>query len=147
MTENKLINTETRRAKFIESATMIKARIPTKQVKSFWGEFRDFAFKGNIIELAVGVVIGTGFNNLVQSLVANIIMPPIGKLLGNSAFTDLFLNLSGEHYDSVVEATVAGAPIIKYGLFFSNVIDFIIMALTIFIVIRFVLRIKKDEAK
>jgi len=72
-------------------------------------------------------------------------MPPIGKILGNSAFSDLFLDLSGNGYKTVAEATVAGAPVVKYGLFISNLLDFVIMALTIFVVIRFILRVKKEE--
>jgi len=119
--------------------------LPQGKVKGFWEEFRDFAFKGNIIELAVGVVLGTGFNNLVKSLVDNIIMPPIGRLVGNSAFTDLFIDLSGRGYNTLADAVTAGAPVIKYGIFISNVIDFMIMAVTVFIVIRFVLRIKKQS--
>lgn len=121
--------------------------IPQDRVKGFWSEFREFAFKGNIIELAVGVVLGTGFNNLVKSLVDNIIMPPIGRLVGNSAFTDLFIDLSGHGYNTLADATAAGAPVLKYGIFISNVIDFMIMAFTIFIVIRFILQVKKEEKK
>jgi len=135
----------TRKQKLSEKASKIKNKVPTKQVGDFWGEFREFAFKGNVIELAVGVVIGTAFNSLVQSLVTNIIMPPLGKLLGNMAFHDLFIDLSGEGYTTLANATFAGAPVIKYGLFLSNLLDFVIMALTIFLVIKFVLRIKKEE--
>ncbi len=134
-----------KKKRLMQKASKMKEKVPTKQVGDFWSDFRDFAFKGNIIELAVGVVIGTAFNNLVQSLVTNIIMPPIGKLLGNTSFTNLFIDLSGSNYETLLQATTAGAPVIKYGLFISNMIDFLIMALTIFIVIRFVLRVKKEE--
>jgi large conductance mechanosensitive channel len=134
-----------KKKRLMQKASKMKEKVPTKQVGDFWSDFRDFAFKGNIIELAVGVVIGTAFNNLVQSLVTNIIMPPIGKLLGNTSFTNLFIDLSGNNYETLLQATTAGAPVIKYGLFISNMIDFLIMALTIFIVIRFVLRVKKEE--
>lgn len=145
MPKSEMPKKETKVSKLSKKASYVKDKVPAKRVKDFWGEFREFAFKGNIIELAVGVVIGTGFNNLVQSLVTNIIMPPIGKVLGNSAFSDLFIDLSGHGYNTVAEATAAGAPVIKYGIFISNMLDFIIMALTIFVVIRFVLRIKKED--
>jgi len=136
-----------RKLDMLKNAHNLSDQIPTKYVSDFWGEFKNFAFKGNVIELAVGVVIGTGFNNLVQSLVTNIIMPPIGKLLGNSAFSELFIDLSGDGYTSLTNAELAGAPVIKYGLFISNMIDFVIMALAVFIVIRYVLRVKKQDAK
>jgi len=130
-----------------ETLTNIKNNLPTEQVRDFWQEFREFAFKGNIIELAVGVVLGTAFNNLVKSLVDNIIMPPIGKLVGNSAFSELFIDLSGQSHATLSDAVAAGAPVIKYGQFIGNLLDFIIMAFTIFIIIRFVLRIKKEDKK
>lgn len=114
---------------------------------SFVDEFKEFAFKGNLIELAVGIIIGTAFNKLVQSLITDIIMPPIGKLLGNSAFTELYINLNETSYSSLSEATQAGAPVIKYGLFINELINFIILAITVFLVIKFVLKVKREEKK
>lgn len=112
---------------------------------NFWNEFREFAFKGNMVDLAVGIIIGTAFNDLVQSLVKNIIMPPIGKVLGNVDFSSLYINLSDKPFQSLQDAEKVGAPVIRYGLFISNVIDFIILALTIFLVLRFFLGQKKEN--
>ncbi len=112
---------------------------------SFVDEFKEFAFKGNLIELAVGIIIGTAFNKLVQSLITDIIMPPIGKLLGNTSFSNLYINLSDTTYSSLNDAIEAGAPVIKYGLFINELINFIILAITVFLVIKFVLRVKREE--
>ena len=84
------------------------------KVFNFWTEFREFAFKGSMVDLAVGIIIGTGFNDLVQSLVKNIIMPPIGKLLGNVDFSSLYINLSDKIYPTLHAAEQAGAPVIRY---------------------------------
>jgi large conductance mechanosensitive channel len=116
-------------------------------VFNFWNEFREFAFKGSMVDLAIGIIIGTGFNDLVQSLVKNIIMPPVGKLLGNVDFSSLYINLSNKSYDTLRAAEAAGAPVIRYGLFLSNVIDFIILALTIFLVLRIFLKQKNKVEK
>ncbi len=98
-------------------------------MKSFFGEFKKFAMRGNVMDLAIGVVIGTAFNNIINSLVANIITPPLGLLMGKIDFKDIVFNLGG-----TVE--------IKYGLFIQSVIDFVIIALAIFLVIRFVNRLQ-----
>jgi large conductance mechanosensitive channel len=120
----------------------------TSEVKGFWQEFKDFAFKGNMLDLAVGIIIGAAFKDLVTSLVNNIITPPIGKILGNSNFESLYINLDTVDYETLEAAEVAGAPIIKYGLFTMNLIDFLLMALTIFVVLKIIFRIKaKDEVK
>lgn len=118
-----------------------------KNAFNFWTEFKEFAFKGSMVDLAVGIIIGTAFNDLVQSLVKNIIMPPIGKMLGNVDFSSLYLNLSDTVYPTLKAAEDAGAPVIRYGLFISNVIDFLILALTIFMVLRFFLGFKKQVEK
>lgn len=108
-------------------------------MKSFFGEFKKFALRGNVIDLAIGVVIGTAFSNITNSLVTNIITPPIGLLLGKIDFKDLSLNLGG-------------SVVIKYGLFIQSVIDFFIIALVLFLIIRFINRIEhlarkeKEEA-
>ena len=116
-----------------------------KKTFNFWTEFKDFAFKGNMVDLAVGIIIGTAFNDLVQSLVKNIIMPPVGKVLGNVDFSNLYINLSDKTYLTIKAAEEAGAPIIRYGLFISNLIDFVILAFTIFLILRFFLGKKKES--
>jgi large conductance mechanosensitive channel len=118
-----------------------------KKTVNLWQEFKEFAFKGNMIELAVGIIIGAGFNNLVQSLVKDIIMPPVGKILGNVDFTNLYINLSDKHYATLDAATKAGAPVIRYGVFFNELINFIILATTIFLVLKLFLGYKAAEKK
>lgn len=112
---------------------------------SFIDDFKEFAFKGNLIELAVGIIIGTAFNKLVQSLISDIIMPPIGKILGNTAFTSLYINLGDKQFTSLNEAVELGAPVIRYGLFINEFINFLILALTVFIVIKYFIKLKNDE--
>jgi large conductance mechanosensitive channel len=99
-------------------------------------EFREFAMKGNVLDLAVGVIIGAAFGKVVTSMVNDILMPPIGMALGNVNFTDLFLALDGSSHKSLADATAAGAPVIRYGLFINNVIDFLIVAFVIFVMIK-----------
>ena len=108
-------------------------------------EFKEFAMRGNVIDLAVGIIIGAAFGKIVTSFVNDVIMPPIGLLLGNVDFSDLFVNLSGTSYASVAEAEAAGAPIIKYGLFINTIIDFIIVAFAIFLVIRAMNKLKRKQ--
>lgn len=110
-----------------------------------WKEFRDFIARGNVIDLAVAVIIGGAFGAIVKSLVNDIIMPPIGLLLGNVNFTDLFINLSGGEYASLSAAQEAGAATINYGLFINNVINFVIVAFVIFLMIRQINNAKKKE--
>jgi large conductance mechanosensitive channel len=110
-------------------------------------EFKEFAMRGNVIDLAVGIIIGAAFGKIVTSLVNDIIMPPVGLLLGNVDFSDLFVNLDmSQSYASVAEAEMAGAPIIKYGMFINTVIDFVIVAFAIFLVIRGINRFRRKEA-
>ncbi|MCD8484038.1 large conductance mechanosensitive channel protein MscL [Candidatus Woesebacteria bacterium] len=109
-------------------------------VRTFWQDFREFALQGNVIDLTVGVVIGTAFKQLTTSLVEDIVMPPIGLLLGNADFTELYLNLSGGQYSTLADAQAAGAATLNYGLFITNLIDFFLVALSVYIVLRFVLR-------
>jgi large conductance mechanosensitive channel len=116
-----------------------------EEASEFWQDFRSFAFKGDVLDLAVGVVIGTAFNKIVQSLTNDVIMPIFGAVIGNSAFSDLYINLSNDQYANLSDATAAGAPVIKYGLFITNILDFFIIALSLYVVIRFVLRKRKEE--
>ncbi|HEU4620118.1 MAG TPA: large conductance mechanosensitive channel protein MscL [Gammaproteobacteria bacterium] len=111
-------------------------------------EFREFAMRGNVVDLAVGIIIGAAFGKIVTSLVNDIIMPPIGLLLGNVDFTGLFLALNGESYDSLAAATAAGAPVVRYGVFINTVLDFLIVAFAVFLLVKGVNRLKrKEEAK
>lgn len=105
-------------------------------------EFREFAMRGNVIDLAIAVVIGGAFGKIVTSLVNDIIMPPIGLLLNGINFSDLFISLNGQSYASLADAQKAGAPTINYGVFINNVIDFIIVAFIIFIFIRQINRLQ-----
>ena len=110
-------------------------------------EFRDFAARGNVVDLAVGVIIGAAFGKIVTSLVNDVIMPPIGFVLGHVDFSNLFVSISDKHYDSLAAAKQAGAPTINYGLFINNVIDFLIVAFVIFILVRQINRfVKRPEA-
>lgn len=112
-----------------------------------WKEFRDFAMRGNVIDLAVGIIIGAAFGKIVTSLVNDILMPPIGILLGKVDFSNLFINLSGKPFASLAEAKAAGAATINYGLFINNIIDFAIVAFAVFLLVRQVNRLtKKPEA-
>ena len=108
-------------------------------------EFKKFAMRGNVIDLAVGIIIGGAFGKIVSSFVADILMPPIGKIMGKVDFTNLFIDLSGGGYTSLAEAKKAGAATINYGMFINTLIDFIIVAFAIFLLIRQINRMKKEE--
>jgi large conductance mechanosensitive channel len=107
-------------------------------------EFRDFAMRGNVLDMAVGIIIGAAFGKIVSSLVADIIMPPVGLLMGKMDFSNLFLNLSGEEYSSLAAAKAAGAATLNYGAFINTVLDFIIVAFAIFLLIKQVNRLQKQ---
>jgi large conductance mechanosensitive channel len=108
---------------------------------SFASEFKEFAVKGNVVDLAVGVIIGAAFGAVVTSLVKDIIMPPIGMALGRVNFADLFVSLNGTAYKSLADAQAAGAPTINYGTFINTVIDFLIVAFVIFLLVSAIQRI------
>lgn len=113
-----------------------------------WKEFRAFIMRGNVMDLAIAVIIGGAFGKVVTSLVNDIIMPPIGLALGKVDFSNLYVNLSSHHYASLADAEKAGAPTINYGLFINNVLNFIIIAFCIFIFIEQAnRRYKKRTAK
>ncbi len=101
-----------------------------------WKEFKEFIMRGNVVDLAIGIVIGGAFGAIVTSLVNDIIMPPIGLLLGRVDFSNLFVNLSGKSYESLTAAKAAGASTINYGLFINGVLDFLIVAVVMFFLIR-----------
>ncbi|MGA7854998.1 MAG: large conductance mechanosensitive channel protein MscL [Candidatus Acidiferrales bacterium] len=106
-------------------------------------EFKEFAMKGNVMDLAVGFILGAAFGKIVSSLVSDIIMPPIGLILGKVDFSSLFLNLSGKSYSSLAEAKAAGAATLNYGVFLNNVVDFLIVAFAVFLLVRAVNRWNK----
>lgn len=108
-------------------------------------EFKEFAVKGNVIDMAVGIIIGGAFGKIVTSFVNDVLMPPLGMLMGRINFSALYLNLSGKPFATLDEAVKAGAPIIKYGLFINSVIDFVLVAFAIFMMIRFLNRLKRAE--
>ena len=108
-------------------------------------EFKEFAMRGNVVDMAVGIIIGAAFGRIVTSLVNDVVMPPIGLLMGNMDFSNLFAVLDGESYPSLAVAEEAGAPIIKYGMFINNVLDFVIVALVIFLVIRGMNRLRQRQ--
>lgn len=112
-----------------------------------WRDFKKFALKGNVIDLAVAVVIGGAFGKIVTSLVNDIIMPPLGLILGKVDFSELYINLGVKHYSSLSQAKEAGAPTINYGVFLNNILQFLIIAFSIFIVIKQLDRFKKKEEK
>ncbi len=107
-------------------------------------EFKEFAMRGNVLDMAVGIIIGAAFGKIISSFVADVLMPPIGLLLGRVDFSSLFLNLSGTHYATLTEAKAAGAPTLNYGLFINTVIDFLIVAFAIFLLIQQVNRLQKQ---
>jgi len=111
-----------------------------------WKEFKEFAIKGNALDLAVGVIIGAAFGKIVTSMVDDLLMPVLGLALGKVDFSNLFVTLNGQHYDSMVAAKAAGAPTFNYGLFINNVINFLIIAFSIFIIVRQLNRLKRDAA-
>jgi len=113
-----------------------------------WKEFREFIERGNVLDMAVGIIIGAAFGTVVKSLVDDIIMPPIGLLLGGVDFTNLFVTLGPDKYASLADAQAAGAATINYGLFINNIITFLIVAFAVFLLIRAVQRMqatKKEE--
>ncbi|OJX38140.1 MAG: mechanosensitive ion channel protein MscL [Chloroflexi bacterium 44-23] len=111
-----------------------------------WKEFKEFIMRGSVIDLAIGIIIGGAFGKIVSSLVNDIIMPPIGFLLGKVDFKDLFITMGADKYPSLAAATEAGAPTINYGLFINNILDFLIVALAIFLMIKAINSLHRKKA-
>lgn len=109
-------------------------------------EFKEFAMKGNVLDMAIGIILGAAFGKIVSSMVSDVLMPPIGMLLGSVDFSSLFFSLNGQSYPSLAAAKVAGAPTINYGVFLQTVLDFVIIAFVIFLIVKQVNRFKKPEA-
>ncbi|HPD40485.1 MAG TPA: large conductance mechanosensitive channel protein MscL [Anaerolineae bacterium] len=110
-----------------------------------WQEFKKFINRGNVMDLAIGIIIGGAFGKIVTSFVNDIIMPPIGLLLGKIDFSNLFIDLTGTGYKTLAQAKEAGAPTLNYGVFLSTVIDFLIVAFVIFLIVRQLNKMKKPE--
>ena len=115
-------------------------------MKSLFSEFKEFALRGNVIDLAIGVIIGAAFTGIVNSLVDDILMPPIGMILGNVDFSDLFISLDGTSYSSLSKAQEAGAATVNYGVFINQLINFFIVALVVFLLVKQInrLTVKKE---
>src|SRR5271169_3110422 len=105
-------------------------------------EFKEFAMRGNVMDMAVGLILAAAFGKIVTSFVGDILMPPIGLLLGQADFSSLFINLGSQHYDTLAAAKAAGAATLNYGAFLNTIIDFLIVAFAIFIVVRQINRMK-----
>ena len=108
-------------------------------------EFKEFALRGNVMDMAVGVIIGAAFSTIVKSLVDDIIMPPIGVVTGGVDFSSIFIPLNGEHYDSLAAARQAGAPTVNIGLFINNVISFLIVAFVLFMAIKAMNQLRRKQ--
>ncbi len=108
-------------------------------------EFKEFAMRGNVLDMAIGIIIGAAFGKIVTSFVSDVLMPPIGLLLGKLDFSNLFIDLSGQAHPSLAAAKAAGAATINYGVFLNTVIDFVIVAFVIFLMVRQINRLKRKE--
>lgn len=115
-------------------------------MRALFKEFRDFAVKGNVIDMAVGVIIGGAFGKIVSSLVTDVLMPPIGKLMGGVDFSSLFVALDGQMYKTLDEAKTAGAATLNYGLFINNIMNFAIVAFCVFLMVKLINSAKRKEA-
>lgn len=109
-------------------------------------EFREFAARGNVVDMAVGVILGAAFGKIVSSLVTDVVMPPLGLLIGKVDFSNLFLNLSGQTHRTLAEAKAAGAATINYGVFLNAVLDFLIVGFAVFLLVRQVNRLSRKPA-
>ena len=107
-------------------------------------EFKEFAMRGNVVDMAIGIIIGAAFGKIVTSFVGDVLMPPIGLILGKVDFSNLFINLSGKSYATVAEAKAAGAATLNFGLFFNSVIDFLIVAFAVFLLVRQINRLQRQ---
>lgn len=108
-------------------------------------EFQEFALKGNVMDMAIGVIIGAAFGGVVSSLVNDVLMPPLGQLAGKVDFSNLYLNLSGTAYPTLAAAEEAGAAVMKYGVFLNNVINFAILAFVVFLLVKQINRLRKVD--
>jgi large conductance mechanosensitive channel len=112
-----------------------------------WNEFKKFIMRGNVLDLAIGIVIGAAFGKIVSSLVADLLLPPIGLLAGRMDFSNLFIDLSGKSYPTLAAAKAAGAPTLNYGLFLNTLIDFLIISFAVFMVVKVANAVRRKEAE
>jgi large conductance mechanosensitive channel len=112
---------------------------------SFLQEFKEFAMRGNVIDLAVGVIIGAAFGKIVDSLVKDVVMPAVGMLVGGVDFSNLYINLGSTAYETLEAAEKAGAPLIKYGVFINTIINFVIIAFAIFVAIKAINKLQRAK--
>lgn len=110
-----------------------------------WKEFKEFAVKGNALDLAIGVIIGAAFGKIVTSLVDDILMPPLSVLTGKIDFSNLFIALNGAHYDTIQQAKAAGAPVLAYGSFLNNIVNFLLIAFAVFILVKQINKLKRGD--
>lgn len=120
--------------------------VPIKKVNPLYKEFKAFAMRGNVIDLAVGVIIGTAFGKVVDSLVKDILMPPLSILTGDIDLSNRFINISGGHYHTLKEAKAHNAPVITYGVFLNTIITFLIVAVAIFLMVRLINKLHHKPA-
>jgi large conductance mechanosensitive channel len=111
---------------------------PIKQTSSFLKEFKEFAARGNVVDLAVGVIIGAAFGNVTTSLVTNVLMPPLGALTGGIDLSNRFIALSATHFDTILDAKAKNVPVITYGDFLDKVISFVLVALAVFLIVKLI---------
>ena len=114
-------------------------------MSGFFEEFKEFALRGNVVDLAVGIIIGVAFGAVVTSLVEDVIMPPLGLIIGDVDFSDHFINLSGQDYASLAAAREAGAPVIAYGAFINAAINFIVVAFAVFLLVKGMNRLRRKQ--
>jgi len=107
-------------------------------------EFKEFALRGNVLDMAIGIILGVAFGKIVTSFVEDVLMPPLGLVIGKVDFSSLFVSLTGQHFDSIAAAKAAGAPTINYGIFANTVLNFVIVAFVIFLLVRQVNRLKRQ---
>lgn len=131
-----------RKLKKLSTVHQINKKEGIKMLK----EFKKFALRGNMIDLAVGIIIGGAFNSIVNSLVNDIVMPLLGVFTKKIDFSNLFIALDGESYDTLLAAQEAEAAVVKYGMFISNIINFIIMAFVVFLIVKWINKLQKPEA-
>jgi large conductance mechanosensitive channel len=109
-------------------------------------EFKEFAMKGNVLDMAVGIIIGAAFGKIITSFVSDILMPPLSLLFGKMDLSSMFINLSGQSFPTIAAAKTAGAPTLNYGIFINTIFDFLVVALAIFLLIRQVNKMKREPA-
>jgi len=109
-------------------------------------EFKEFAMRGNVLDMAIGIIIGAAFGKIVTSFVNDILMPPLGLLVGKVDFTNLFINISGQDYPTLAAAKAAGAATINYGIFLNTVLDFLLVALAVFLLVKQINKLKREPA-